>query len=387
MGAAVKAQAKDFQETMDFLELAFKEHNNKEPRFERLFPDLYQPADEAMGNVVILRDDASGKIASSAGLFPIKLKLWGQPLTAQGVGGVGTLPEFRGSGLMNQVLMEINAELQRRNPPFAWLSGLRHRYGVWGYEKAGTTLLACLSKRTVKALKPSGFEVSELTFASIPLEGIIALRDASPESAGNASVEELKLKYSRPFLRFFSAKKDGASSFAVVADNSAVADWFGSSEGLADIALKLLQEVEGLQIRLPLDGTNSFAAISPLVEDHSIIMQGNFAVVDLAGCLKLLCDSPAAQELPSKGRRSVGFVMEAGPNPEQSARLSIDNGVLSAEKGLSGSEATVIKLSPMKMAALLFGPLKPLQLLGEEAPTWLDTLLPLPVYIPRIYGV
>lgn len=387
MGIPLKAQAKDFQETMDFLELAFKEHNNKEPRFERLFPDLYQPTDEAMGNVVILRDEASGKIASSAGLFPISLKLWGKPLTAQGVGGVGTLPEFRGSGLMGKVLAEINAELQRRNPPFAWLSGLRQRYGVWGYEKAGTVLLASLSKKSLKAAKPYGFEVSEVPYGSIPWSEVIALRDASVESSGNAPVEELKLKYSRPFLRFFLAKKAGAASFAAIQDNSAVVDWTGSSEGLADIAAKLLQENEALQVRFPLDGSNSFAAALPLAEDYSIIMQGNFAVVDLAACLKLLCESPAAQELPSKGRRSIGFVMEAGANPEQRARLCIDNGVLSAEKGLSGSETTLIKLPPMKMAALLFGPLKPSQLLGEDAPAWLDTLLPLPVIVQRIYGV
>ena len=387
MSAAVKAQAKDFQETMDFLEIAFKEHNNKEPRFEKLFPDLYQPTDEAMGNIVILRDSESGKIASSAGLFPIKLKLWGNPVTAQGVGGVGTLPEFRGKGFMNDVLTEINAELQRRGGPFAWLGGYRLRYGVWGYEKAGTVLLVSLIKRNTKAQKPNGFEVSELPLASLPWDEILAARDAAPSSAGNAPVSELKLKYSRPFLRFFIAKKNDACAFAAVNDDGIVCDWSGSAEGIADIALNLLQERDNLQIRLPLDGSNFLHAVSALAEDYSIIMQGNFAVVDLVECLKLLTLSPAVEELPAKGRRSVGFVMEAGKNPEQSARLVLDGGTLTCEKGLSGSELTVIKLSPMKMASLLFGPLKPSQQHGDSVPAWLDTLLPLPVFVPRSYGV
>ncbi len=388
MSEAIRAKASEFQETMDFLEAAFKEHKIKEPRFERLLPDLYQPVEEAMGNIFVLRDDASGKIVSSAGLFPMDLRLWGRPLRIQGVGGVGTLPEFRGKGLMNKVLASLNAELLKRGAPFAWLSGLRHRYDVWGYEKAGCALLLQLIKPNLKARKSAGFAVEELKPEAVDLSELLAIREATPCGSGSADIASMKLKRARPSLRVLRAVKGEEKAFAIVGEGGVMADFFGAPEGVADIAMKLLESEEGVQFRVAIDDAASFDALSPLAEDFSIIMQGNFAVADLAACLELLKDNPAAQELPAKGRRSVDFVMEAGANPEQRASLVLENGALRVERGATANPSTSeIKLSPTKMASLLFGPLKPSQLLGEDAPAWLETLLPIPVLVPRLYWV
>lgn len=385
MGVPEKARAADFNELMDFLERVYAEYGGKEPRFERRAPDLYQATDEAMGDIFILRE--AGRIVSSAGLFPMRLKLWGRPFTIQGVGGVGTLPEFRGRGFMNQVLSAVNDERQRRGGPFSYLAGYRRRYGVWGYEKAGSVLAANLHRRNLGALAPYGFKVSELSFDSIPWSRVTVLRDVSPACGGDAPPEVLKLKYGRPSLRFFMAEREDAACFAAISTGEMiVADWMGSLEGLADIANAILPDLNSLSVRIPLDGSVRPDLILPLAEERSIGIAGSLAVVDLPAGLRLLCANPALGRQFFDGV-SACFVMEAGPNPEQSARLSVENGVLNVESGLSGSGATVIKLSPLKMAALLFGPLKPSHLLGEDVPSWLDALLPLPVMIPRIYGV
>ena len=380
------ASLKDWPDLMDFFEISFKEHNLKNPRFEKIMPDIYSRDTKSVRNNIIARDEKSGKIASGAGLFPIHLKIWGMPYTIQGIGGVGTIPEFRGMNLMNTILPELCCEIRRRGAPFSWLAGHRYRYGRFGWEKAGIVLQYSLWSRNIKAVKNNGFDVSEIEYGKIPWKTLLAARDIGPSTGGNAPLPELKLKYKRPLHKFYQASKGPLHAFVILnADSNEIDEYFGAPEGVQDAIVKILSERERLSVAAPVIHDPYFETFELLKEGMSVVDQCNLAVENLLECLEIACKNPASKNLPVKNTMALNISMEDGEGAKQDALIGIRNGKVFC--GRPKKDFKTIKVSRMKCASLIFGPVKPSVLLGDNSLAWLDLVLPIPVHVPSLYHV
>ena len=372
-----RAKASDFEELMDFLVVAF----HSPFRFETQLADLFQPEQASMENILILREN--NRIVASAGIFPIHLKLDGRPLVAQGVGCVGTHPGHRGKSLMSTLLDQALTVINGRHPPFSWLSGYRHRYGRWGWERAGSILQLTLSGRNTHAVKSGGHRVSEVQYQDIPWNDILTLRETE-RTRGDAPLAELKRKYMRPHLGFHLASAGGTTeAFAVTAGNTELVEFGGTRQGLLDLVVHLLKAAPSITCEMPYTHGAFFAALDPLLENVRVAANANYAIVDLLACLELLAmTTPHELAITGKG---VNLRMTVGKLPEQKAFLGVENGHFVS--GTDRKGFPTISVDPMRAAGLLFGPIRPSILLGSGEFRWLDALLPLPAFVPALYRV
>ncbi len=367
----------DFYELMDFLVVAF----HSPFRFETQFPDLYLPDEELMRNILVIREN--GRIVSSLGIFPLHLRVGGLPVVSQGIGGVCTHPSCRGKSMMSLLLDESTRVISERHAPFAWLGGFRYRYGRWGWERAGTALNMTLTEKNIPAAQSSDHKVIESKVEELPWHDILNLRK-SERIRGDAPREELRRKYERPLVKVYLASKDESPAAFAVMQGNQLAEFGGDPQGIVDIVLHLLKNTPAINLEMPSEHSASLAALAPLFEDVKVVSNANYAVVDLRACLELAV-ACAPGDLGIGGVKGVNIHMNAGKQFEQEAFIGIENGKAVAGEARKGS--FTITADPMRAAALVFGPLKPSLLLGAQELRWLDLVLPLPAYVPKLYHV
>ena len=97
------ATAADCEQLLDFLPSVFRRENPNHCRFEELFPDIFRPTDEAMGDHAVVRDDA-GNIVACIGAYPMTLRVAGCDVPIAGIGQVSTAKEWLGKGCMSALM-------------------------------------------------------------------------------------------------------------------------------------------------------------------------------------------------------------------------------------------------------------------------------------------
>jgi predicted acetyltransferase len=147
MDQIVRLTAADFTDAMDFCNMVFS-MSSRPHHFQSLLPKLYQPDDEKMHAHFAIRRD--GRIRALIGMYPMTLRVGAQQLKVAGIGGVGTHPDERKSGLMRQLMTAIVDEMKQQQIALSVLGGQRQRYGYYGYEPAGASLTFSLSKTNLK---------------------------------------------------------------------------------------------------------------------------------------------------------------------------------------------------------------------------------------------
>ncbi len=316
----------NFEELMDFLQECFKTTNPAHLRFEELYPDIYRKDSELLPGIVIVRE--GGRIASSAGIFPIPLQVGNRSIVIQGVGGVATHPDFRGKSLMTKVMDEIKLMIEKQNPPFSWLGGMRYRYSRWGWERAGSCINFRLWSKNTAVLEHCGFKTREISYAEIPWQEIITLRKAL-SFRGNASLESLKHRYMRPSLRFFTAENEYKDkAFIVLSHNAEIVEYCGAPKGISDILLLILKDLSYLNVSVPMINDSCYRIFSALAEYWEISHCNNLAVHNFRECLLLAEENPAVHELKGLGDCGINLILCDNKNPEQRIFLGIEKVLL-----------------------------------------------------------
>jgi len=373
----------NFEELMDFLHECFKTNDPLHPRFEALYPDIYRKDSELLQGIIILRE--GGRMASSAGLFPIPLHVGNKSLVIRGVGGVATHPDFRGKSLMIKVMDEIKLMLVKENPAFSWLGGNRYRYAHWGWERAGTCVNFNMWSKNSSAVQQNGFRPREIQYSEIPWQEVITLRKAI-SFRGNASVESLKYRYQRPSLRFFvSENDDKEKAFLVLSHNSAVAEFCGSPKGVSDIITSLMKELRNIHVQSPMNNDSYFKVFKAFAESWEISSCGNLAVCNFRETLALAEENPAVHELKGLGNCGANLILADNKNPEQRVFIGVENEKISID--YRREKFPDIKINPVTAASLVFGPQKPSMVLERPDLFWLDSILPIVINIPALYHV
>ncbi|MCX7806113.1 MAG: GNAT family N-acetyltransferase, partial [Planctomycetota bacterium] len=98
----------------------------------------------------------AGRIVGVIGLYPYDFRYESVIFRSAGVGQVGTLPEYRGRGVMSAILREVCRAIYEDGIDFAWLGGDRLRYGRYGWARGGFSLRFDLSDRYLPPPPPDG---------------------------------------------------------------------------------------------------------------------------------------------------------------------------------------------------------------------------------------
>jgi hypothetical protein len=89
------ARAADRAELLDLLLRAFQVGNPNHPTFDSLYPDLFEPSDEALGRHLIVRRE--GRIVACVGSYPVELVIGTCRLRVAGIGQVAVATGTRAS--------------------------------------------------------------------------------------------------------------------------------------------------------------------------------------------------------------------------------------------------------------------------------------------------
>ena len=126
----VRLAAADFEESLAVKQVAF---GMGPCGFTDLLPLLYRPI-RADCEYAVKRN---GRICAVVGVFPMTWRVGDEELRVAGIGGVSTLPEFRGQGLMSRLMRHCVEVMKQEGFHLSWLGGQRQRYGYFGYESCG----------------------------------------------------------------------------------------------------------------------------------------------------------------------------------------------------------------------------------------------------------
>lgn len=372
-----RATKKDFKELMDLMAHSYRTHSPTHPRFEELLPDLYRPTDESMRCHLIVRVDR--RIVSSVGVYPFEVRAANVQLRVAGVGGVCTAPDHRGKGLMTALLQAARADIAAEGYPLSWLTGDRERYAPFGWEKVGSDLLVRGAELKPEDT-PRGWTLKQLQSLDDSLPAMAEARSRMV-AGGICDNEVFKLKCQRLGMEAWEARQGSTYAYAVAnRRQNWLVEWGGDVEGVRALIYKLMMGIGRWFVRLP-----------PLHDDF-VNMFLRVAAVIVPGM-----DNVAVTNLPALAHAYEAYWAPMWPR-DKGLRLMVcteDN--LITEVCVAGGGRVrdrldrndfQLRLDPLHMSLLLFGPIKPsmlLQLPVEQQ--WLDRLFPLPFYVPSLWRV
>ena len=114
------------------------------------YPQIYGRMGKFPGNHRIILHQ--GNIVAHVGVFPLRFAVPGGMVVAGGIGAVCTEKEFRGKGLMADLLGEAVRWMKEMDMPLSILWGNRYRYQRFGWEPAGCRYSCSFAAKALPAL-------------------------------------------------------------------------------------------------------------------------------------------------------------------------------------------------------------------------------------------
>jgi predicted acetyltransferase len=87
-----------------------------------------------LSNFYVIKD--KGRMVSTINLIPVTWSIGGIRLKVAEMGHVGTLPEYRGRGLIQRLVCEFHHDVQKQGYDIAVIEGIPYFYRQFGYEYA-----------------------------------------------------------------------------------------------------------------------------------------------------------------------------------------------------------------------------------------------------------
>ncbi len=387
-----QASASDYDELMRMLLTCFSIQSPNHPPFDVLFPDLYSHTPADMANNFLVRDGT--KIVSNVGLFPVFLNLCGRVVEIGGIGGVSTLPEYRGQNLMQTIMDHVQRTMHERGYPFGWLAGDRRRYSPWGYELSSMFYKFHLGSRGPGFGKYVGKLQGKVREGNVDdLDWSTLWRQAQSNPFLTACGEEkLRLKYKRIDQKVIMVDGEQGAHILVHDDGKDrnVRGYAGNPQTLgALLAQKLKTDWPLAFAYLPLHPHAFSSVFDDLMQWFEIPIIGSYAILDLAKTFEVFLphfnERIAGMGIKGIVRLIMGSAREL---PRQQVVLEADGRQMHIASDSGLATVTTVELTCMQMSELLFSP----KTIGwssrlDDRAKWLAALMPVPVFFPWIYYV
>lgn len=250
-----RAKLSEYDQLIPTLNRCFRTETT--PPEDKMLPQyyhIYGNPREACHNAFVMVEN--GRLCSIVGLFPITIQTDEAILKVGGIGGVCTIPECRGRGLMSTQLNNVIQVMRKEGYDVSVLGGDRYRYGNYGWENWGRNYNFHLSARRVTDRPATGVKISKLQ----PGDG--ALPKIKKAQAGLRcrtirSHPYWTRLFERTLLQAWTAiGPDGTFGYAIASrkgENREVHEFAGDPARVDDIMLHLLRD----------EGCNSLSVSHP----------------------------------------------------------------------------------------------------------------------------
>lgn len=361
-------RVEEFEDLMRYLERAF---GHSKGFFERVYPQLYQPTEEAMSWAYVIAE--GGEILSHVGLYPIETVTAGVRLSVGGIGAVSTAPEARGQGYMTRLLYHIIEEMRRIGYPASWLGGDRQRYNVFGWEMASPEYELIFSRRSLGWQDVEPVEIEEV----FPEEALVTIRRFQSAPASHPIRPDLEHQIQKADLRFWVADDGYAILSGQRRDHIRVLELVSTSGDEVGMIRAMLDFNFGERATWSLSMWDR-TRLGRLMPYVSYWRSGNSDMYRVNDLTKLMMEAQGAIAERAAGVRDFAVAIGVSEHDRTTlTTLRVTDGVLKVQGGKHAD--TYVELSPVETARLfLGGP----PIAGEAAlPAPLTALLPVPVYV------
>lgn len=343
---------------VDFINYVFG-MNGAENSFYKLLPKLFGPGrDPAADTYFVLDDD---RILAAVGAFPLTFEIMGTTLKAGGIGNVAVHPRARSMGYMKDCMSAAIADMIAEGCDFSVLSGRRHRYAHFGYEKCGNDYQLDITAKTVRYV--TGDYTSRLALRRVgPADGeildSIADLDAQRKSRAIRKREDLyDILTSWRATPYAFLDGDRTVGFAVVGDHGVLDLAVADLSWIPDV-LTLLADVRwGMCYHVPLWNRPLFDALLPYAENCLIGADICFSVYRYGRVLSALL------ALKADHARLVDGV--AG---DERLRIAVSDGVPTVEEYAGEADVELSHMEAMDAFFLNATPIR--DRLPAAAATW-----------------
>ena len=373
----VQLGASDYPDLTAMLDRAFAKPPDRS--FAIAHTALYQPCEALMRcNYAIRR---GGALAAVVGLFPITWQLGKAQLSVAGVGGVAVAPQFRRQGLMVKLMDHVRDRIVEQGYQLSYLGGNRHRYRYFGWERAGTMVLAHISKACIQhtfgRAEPLAVELEELAADPAVNSKLKSLHDRQPaycRRPADRFDQFLTHWGNRPVV----ARDRGGRivGYAVqYRDQTQIVELAGDDDDAAvHIIRALADKSEQHEIAISVDqlAMSLRRRIGEFAEAYVTTTAGNWQVFDWPAVISALL--AYAQKQTSLAPASVVVGID---DLQIAIRLTVDDQrtecqVTDDKPDINGDGATILRL--------LLGPLAPRQVMAiPRSASILESWCPLPL--------
>lgn len=363
----------EFEEMMLFLE---KSYGHSHYFFPRVFPHVWGEETIDYENRLIVKE--KGKIVSHVGIFPLIMFIENTEIKMGGIGGVATLPEFRGKGYMSKLMNSSLQKMKENGYPLSILWGDRQRYGYFGYEITGKTVIFTLSRRSLRrSIKLPLVNPVRLEEKGDLLKKIIFIHNEEPIHIKRKK-QDYALIFTKPGLVTYIGEREGKfaySSFYGEQFPSSLGECGGNPEILFSLIYNLLERWgrESIEIPFPYFPTNLFFSLLRVCSHWHFQSLGMVKILSLREIINSYYPfiERKAQRLGLKGE----LILEIKESKER-ITLDLDSGLTLKENG-EGDEK--ICLPEKEMVKVLFE--SPYMVNINKSSPLLHLLFPLPLYI------
>lgn len=359
----------EWEDFMRFLECSY---GHPRDFFTYILPELYRTDDDALSCLLILERD--GKIASHVGLFPLEMTCFGVNIMVGGIGGVATLPEYRGKGYMSKLLDHAADLMKGRGWPLSILWGDRQRYYPFGWDTAGLKYSLTITRRALDKAKMEASDIEEVS-AEEAIKTMERLHEILPLRVKRRQfLATIRKSFLRKWLSedgYVISSGNGYQPPNILEVASPAARERELIRGVMD---KCFQDSATIDVNA-FDGER-LGRLFEVTSHWILVPEGQFRVIDLARLLE-----PFSELFSKRAKALHDLDLAIGlrfRDKVDAITISVKNGTVDIKRGRS--TGNYVELDERDGVRFLLG--VPSSNLGNAA--LLSPLLPIPLHIPEI---
>jgi predicted acetyltransferase len=367
---------RDYEEFIAFSEESFTHTKNF---FQIYYPHVRRKDTIDWNNSFIIKE--KGKIVSHVGIFPLQVEADGVNLKVGGIGGVATLPDYRGKGYMSELLKYSIEKMKKEGYSLSWLAGdrQRYRYKIFGYEMAGRLVNFTISETSLrKTLDAGEIELVRYRGERELLVRIMACHEKEPLKT-KRSKRDYELLMDRTGILTYLGKRDGKWAYVTCEGNtlsSRLIEIGGDASVLTSMFISLMKKInQPLSILYPEYHNEIFSFLMRISLSWQKSPHCMLKILNLPELLEAFV--PQIEEKCKGNNFLKGYSVVLGmKDSKQYVSLEVGEKIRVSET-LKGE---LIALSDTEMVSLLFGPFDSSTILDRPHPI-LGTIFPLNLYI------
>lgn len=368
-----QALPQDEAHILDFINMVFS-MDSQPHDFAALLPKVYAHAGFSRYHYVAVQEE---RILGVVALLPMTLRIeQGSALRIGYIGSVSVHPYARGAGHMKALMAFAVNDAKAQKLDMLLLGGRRQRYGYFGFEKGGTSLLFSLNADNIRhalcGVSTDMLSIREVTHADdATLQAILPLCSRQPFCCERAPERLLDIFHSWHNRLYVFERTDG-NAFAgyLCASGDRICELALTDERLLPETLAVWMKGRSrAEILVPICHRVRASYLKSIAEGYTLSDAHMLRVLNWQHVLEKLLRFKAGYQPLCDG----SFIFEI----EDAGCYQI--AVCNHEVSVSQSDcAPQIVFTPQRAVEFFFSPYTAL----FEASPMLKSLLPLPVFIP-----